>query len=424
MKLDLMVDVHHLSRIEGHGNIRVTVRDGEIREARWDVVETPRFFEAMLRGKHYTTAGILTARICGICSIGHTLASLRATEQAFGVVIPGAAARLRLLAKHGETLQSHWLHFFFLAAPDFLGLPSIFPLLESRPEVIHLARRLRGVANRLCDTVAGRTTHPVSLQPGGVACAPPREKLLRLRDDLVSSLDDIESAVGLCASFQIPDFVRETEYVSLKGETGYPWIGGRLVSSDGVQAAEEEYRRMTNEYLVPPNSSKWCRLSRPSFAVGPLARCNNNFRQLHPEALRTAGRLGLAPVCHNPFFGTIARLVECVQATHEALGLIDDLLREPPGATLVPVSPRAGEGTGAVEVPRGILYHHYEYDRDGYVVRADCVIPTTQNNANIHLDLPELARNCAVPGMTDQRLELLCSMLVRSYDPCVSCSVH
>lgn len=425
MKINLDVDVHHLTRIEGHGNIRVVVKDGEIREAHWDVVETPRFFEVMLKGKHYTTAGILTARICGICSIGHCLASLRATEQAFGMIIPEIAAKLRLLAKHGETLQSHWLHLFFLAAPDFVGIPSALPLLEFRPEVVHLARRLKGVGNRLCDLVAGRTTHPVTLQPGGVALMPPREKLQALRDELQRSFEDIEATAELFGAFKIPAFERETEFVSLKGETDYPWIGGRLISTDGVEHAESDYLRMTNEYIDARNTSKWCRLSRQSFAVGALARFNNNYRLLHPEAVRAAGKFGLTPICNNPFMNNIAQFVECIHVTYEVIRLIDELVQDGHGETMVAVTPRAGEGVGAVEVPRGILYHNYVYDNDGYLVSANCVIPTTQNNANIHHDLPTLARQyAAVAGMTDDRLELLCSMLVRSYDPCVSCSVH
>ena len=424
MKINLDVNVHHLTRIEGHGNIRVVVKEGEVTEARWDVVETPRFFEVMLKGKHYTSAGILTARICGICSIGHCLASLRATEEAFGVVVPPAAEKLRLLAKHGETLQSHWLHLFFLAAPDFIDLPCALPLLETNPDIIHLARRLKGVGNRLCDVVAGRTTHPVSLKVGGVAAMPPREKLLALRDELHRSHDDIEAAAQLFATFTIPSFTRETEFVSLKGEAQYPWIGGRLVSTDGVEQAEADYLTMTNEYVDARNTSKWCRLSRPSFAVGALARCNNNYRLLHPQAAAVAKGFGLIPTCHNPFMNTIAQFVECIHVTHDALRLIDELLQEKSSPTMAPVNPRAGEGVGAVEVPRGILYHHYRYDHEGYIVRANCVIPTTQNNANIHYDMPVLARQFATAGMTDEKLTLLCSMLVRSYDPCVSCSVH
>ena len=120
----------------------------------------------------------------------------------------------------------------------------------------------------------------------------------------------------------------------------------------------------------------------------------------------------------------VAQLVECVHATYDAIRLIDELLDQEPCEIMAPVAPRAGEGVGAVEVPRGILYHHYEYDSEGRIVRANCVIPTTQNNANIHQDLRSLVERHAVPGATDEELELLCSMLVRAYDPCISCSVH
>ena len=115
MKVNMNIDVHHLTRVEGHGNIKVKVRNGELVESAWEVVETPRFFEAMLKGMSHEMTHVLTARICGICSIGHALASLRATERALGIEIPEIAQKIRLLAKHGETLQSHLLHLFFLA---------------------------------------------------------------------------------------------------------------------------------------------------------------------------------------------------------------------------------------------------------------------------------------------------------------------
>jgi coenzyme F420-reducing hydrogenase alpha subunit len=253
---------------------------------------------------------------------------------------------------------------------------------------------------------------------------PAHEKLLSLRDELVRSFEDIGKTAELLGTFKIPAFERETEFVALKGETEYPWIGGRLVSTDGVELAERDYRKMTNEYVERHNTSKWCRLSRPSFAVGALGRYNNNHRLLHPEAAKAAAAFGLAPVCHNPFMNNVAQLVECVHVTHDSIRLIDELVADGEAPTMTEVQPRAGEGVGAVEVPRGILYHHYEYDQDGHIVRANCIIPTTQNNANIHLDMPALAQHFATDGMTDERLTLLCSMLVRAYDPCISCSVH
>jgi coenzyme F420-reducing hydrogenase alpha subunit len=425
-QINLNVDVHHLTRVEGHGNIHVKVANGHLQEARWEVVETPRFFEVMLRGKHFTSAGILTSRICGICSIGHCLASVRATEDAFGVTIPDAAAKLRLLAKHGETLQSHALHLFFLAAPDFLGLPSAIPLIEARPDVVAIAARLKGLANRLCDAVAGRTTHPVAIQPGGMGMLPDKRKLEGLRRELEQTLDDYIIVGNLFSTFKIPDFARETEFVSLKGVRDYPWIGGDLLSSDGVCRPERDYRAMTNEYAVDGQTTKWCKLSRDSFAVGALARFNNNSEFLRPEAKKVADLFGLKPVNHNPYMHNIAQLVEAVHVTYEMMLLIDQILGWPESTEIMtPVTPRAGEGVGAVEVPRGILYHHYAYDQDGYVTKANCIIPTTQNHKNISDDMPALVAHFAPePGMDDARLELLCSMLVRAYDPCISCSVH
>jgi coenzyme F420-reducing hydrogenase alpha subunit len=425
MKIKLDVDVHHLARVEGHGNIRVRVRDGRLVEARWQVVETPRYFEVMLKGKHYTTAPILAARICGICSIAHCLTSLEATEHAFGIEPPPAAAKLRLLAKHGETLQSHALHLFFLAAPDFLGVDSVLPLIESQPELVQLAARIKRTGNELCDLVAGRTTHPVALCVGGVSATPDPERLDALGDDLERVTSDLDTAVELFLSLDVPAFERETEFVSLKGSDDYPFIGREMISTDGVERGADDYREMTNEWVPDDSTSKWCKLSRESFAVGPLARFNNNASRLHPAATETAATLGLQAVCHNPFANNTARLVEAVHAAHESLALIEELAA--PGAldrTSVPVTPRAGRGAGAVEAPRGILYHEYEYDAQGRIARADCVIPTTQNHANIQADLEALVRAQAAAGTTDEKLELLCSMLVRAYDPCISCSVH
>ncbi|RLB64882.1 MAG: Ni/Fe hydrogenase subunit alpha [Deltaproteobacteria bacterium] len=418
------VDVHHLTRVEGHGNIRVRIEDGVVKEARWDVVETPRFFEVMLKGKHYSSAGILTARICGICSIGHCLASVRATESAFDIQVPERAAALRLLAKHGETLQSHVLHLLFLAAPDFLDLPSALPLAQAKPELFALAARLKGLANDLCDAVAGRTTHPVSIQVGGMAGMPASPLLRSLATRLVAAVADLQTVAQVFASFEMPDFVRETEFVSLKAEGDYPWIGGELVSSDGLRKAEHDYLAMTNETVNEDNTSKWCKLSRKSFAVGALARFNNNHAELHPAAQQLAAELGLEAPCHNPYFCNVAQLVECVHVVHDALRLIDELSDGEPQQLMAEVRPRAGRGVAAVEVPRGILYHEYEYGDDGRVKRANCVIPTTQNNANIHHDIEALAALHAARGTSDGELEKLCSMLVRAYDPCISCSVH
>ncbi len=424
MKLSRKIDVQHLTRVEGHGNISIRVRNGALQHARWEVVETPRFFEAMLVDKKWDNAPWICGRICGICSIGHTLASIRAIENAFNMVPTKQTQTLRLLLKHMETLQSHILHLYFLVAPDFLNVGSIFPLIESHPDVVKRAAGLKLLANDTCDLVGGRRLHPTRTVVGGFTMLPDKKDLEAVRHRLEESRSDLESTAELFYSFALPAFARETEFVSLGASDGYPFIGGDLVSSDGVRKAEHDYRAMTNEYLVEQSTSKWSRLSRQSFAVGALARLNNNFPHLSTGARKMAEAFGLAPVNHNPFMNIVAQLVECVHVVEESTGLISEVLDVPWTRPRETVVPKRGMGVGAVEVPRGILYHCYEFDTKGRIRRADCVIPTSQNHANIQHDLEALTLQYVSEGRSDQEIERAAQMLVRSYDPCISCSVH
>jgi sulfhydrogenase subunit alpha len=424
MKSTRTVDIHHLTRVEGHGNINIKIQNGKLQEARWEVVETPRFFEAMLVGKKWENAPWISGRICGICSIGHTLASIRAVENAFGIEPTTQTGKLRLLLKHMETLQSHLLHLYFLSAPDFVGVGSVFPLIHSHPDVVQRAARMKQLANDVCDCVGGRRMHPTRTVVGGFTMLPEKKELVMFRTRLKDIVDDLLKTAELFKTFTIPDFSRETEFVSLKGDSSYPFIGGDLVSTDDVRRKEHEYKEMTNEYIVEQSTSKWSRLSRQSFAVGALARMNNNFDLLHPAAKEIAALFELKPVNHNPYMNNIAQLVECVHVVMESIALIDELTGSTWQEPRQSVVHRGGTGVGAVEVPRGILYHSYDLDDDGRITRCDCVIPTSQNHANIQHDLNELVAEYAARGTDDQRIELLAQMLVRSYDPCISCSVH
>lgn len=424
MKISCEVDVHHLTRVEGHGNISISIKNGVVKKAQWEVVETPRFFEAMLVGKHWENAPYICGRICGICSIGHTLASIRAVENGFGISPSPQTAHLRLLLKHMETLQSHILHLYFLAAPDFLGVGSVLPLARTHPEVVQRALRLKLLANDACDIIGGRRLHPTRTVVGGFTMLPEKNELEKIRQRLLASVPDLLASAELFKSFGIPDFSRETEFVSLKGGTEYPFIGGGLVSTDGVIKKEHQYRSMTNEYCAEGFTSKLSKLSRASFAVGALARLNNNFPLLHPTAQEVSKSLGLVPVNHNPYMCNVAQLVECVHVVFDSVQLIDTLLGNPWQEPRQPVQAKKGEGVGAVEVPRGILYHYYKFDSHGKVLKADCVIPTSQNHANILHDIETLASQYAGTGKQDREIELLAEMLVRAYDPCISCSVH
>jgi coenzyme F420-reducing hydrogenase alpha subunit len=418
------IEVEHIARVEGHGNIHIGIENGELTECTWEVVETPRFFEAMFRGLSIEMAPLLAARVCGICSISHTLASTRAAERALNIEPPLTAKKIRILAKHAETLQSHTLHLFFLVAPDLLDVGSVIPVIGTHPEVIQLAAELKRYANNASDLFAGRTTHPMVIQVGGVTQVPRKKQLKDLLVELEAIIPHLWQALEVFKTLPLPDFERETEFVSLRDEGRYPFIGGDLLSSDGIRKGEDEYLAMTNEYIVDTSTSKLCRLSRESFAVGALARFNNNFEWLHLQAKTAAAELGFQPPSYNPFHHNLAQLVECFHVAYESQEMISKLLESENGEYRARYEARAGKGVGAIEAPRGILYHSFETNDEGSIIHSDAVIPTGQNHANIHNDLQAFVPILAAAGEGEDEISKQAQMLVRAYDPCISCSVH
>ncbi len=416
------LDIHHLTRVEGHGNIVVDVRNGELKQCDLQIVETPRFFEAMLRGRPFREASHITSRICGICAVGHATTSLQAVEKALGIQISEQSHLLRRLNFYGEILDSHILHIYMLVAPDFLGVGSVIPLAKTSPDVVLRALRMKKLAGDLCAAICGRHTHPIAMAVGGWTHFPSANDLYELRERLEAAWPDIEATVDLFQGLQFPDFERETEYIALHHPDAYAFIEGGLVSTDGGTWPVEGYRDVTNEYLVDHSTAKHARNQRASYMVGALARYNINHSQLHPRAQSAARALGLKPICTNPYFNTKAQLVEVVHSVEDATKLIDqllekDLLWEEPQ----PPTRLFGEGVGACEVPRGVLFHHYTIE-DGLIAHANCIIPTGQNLANIEADMRTL-----VPSLLhrpQQDIELALEMLVRAYDPCISCSTH
>ncbi|MBA4378160.1 MAG: Ni/Fe hydrogenase subunit alpha [Gemmatimonas sp.] len=426
MGTNLDIKVHHLTRVEGHGDIVVNMRDGVLEKARLEIVEAPRYFEAMLKGRNFHEAAIITSRICGICSLGHQMTSFKATEQALGLEVSEQTVQLRKLLVHGATLQSNVLHALFLAAPDFLKVGSVFPLVGTHPEVVKAALRMKRLANDLGEVISGRAVHPISCVPGGFTQLPTAKSLAVLRERLEKQmLPDLVFAADVVATLagEIPDFRRETEFISLRSDDDYALYDGDICSTDTGRVPDREYRRMSNEFVVPHSTSKHCKVNRSSYMVGALARWNNNHDRLCPEALGVATKLGLKPDCHNPFMNTVAQVVESVHCCLDAMAILDRLLAAGIRDEVPNQDPtRHGTGVGATEVPRGILYHEYTYDRQGRITAANCIIPTGQNLANIDDDMVKL-----VPEVVDRgeaAIAHLLEMLVRAYDPCISCSVH
>jgi len=431
MKKDINIDIHHLTRVEGHGNIKVNIKNGAVEECVWQVPEAPRFFEAMVKGRHYSEVARITSRICGICAIGHTLASVKATENALGIEITPQTAKLRSILKHAENFDSHIVHVGILVAPDLLGAPSVFPLVATHGEVVKTVLRLKRLGHEWGSMIGGRTTHPTTVIPGGFAKLITTDELKILKDKILARVGDLtalaETIVSLASD--IPVFDRPTEYVALHSDEEYGLYDGciQTVMPDGSkeQFDVRDYKKVTNEWVSPNSTAKYTRHKLESYAAGALARFNNNYEQLHPEARKIAEVLGMKPIIGNPYLNSAAQVVECAHSLHESIRLIDEILADGGIKEEEIVQPvKFSSGTGSTEVPRGILFHEYNYDENGFCIDGNCIIPTNQNHANIQADFDKLVPELLEADKSKEQMALALEMLVRAYDPCISCSTH
>jgi len=423
---EISINVEHLTRVEGHGNIVLNAKNGEVKNVEWQVSEAPRFFESFVRNRPYNELSHLTSRICGICSIGHALASLKATEDAMDIKLSEQSTLLRKIALHGENMQSHILHVGYLVAPDLFRVGSVFPLISSAPETVKKIISLHRLANEMSELICGRTTHPISLVPGGFSEIPSEKQLLTLKKRLVDSLPtctDVANVI-LDNADKLPDFTRKTEYIALTTKDEYALYDGIVGSTDTGTHPVSEYESIVNEFVVPQSTAKYCKHHRESYMVGALARFNLNADLLSPSAKELATQFDLRPINYNPFMNNIAQIVEYVHSVEDSINLIDTIIdnglngSEKPAEFVI----KEGRGIGAVEVPRGILFHDYTYDKKGICTKANCVIPTNQNHNNIQKDMEVFAPELLEKSKEEITLNL--EMLVRAYDPCISCSTH
>jgi coenzyme F420-reducing hydrogenase alpha subunit len=415
------IKVDYLARVEGEGGLYVKLKGDEVTDVQLRIFEPPRFFEGFLRGRKFTEAPDITARICGICPIAYMMSSAQAMEMICGVTVGGPLRDLRRLIYCGEWIESHILHVYLLHAPDFLGYQDAIQIAKDHPEIVEKALKLKKIGNDLMILLGGREIHPINVRVGGFYKVPTKKQLNTMVEPLKWARDAALETVKWVATLPFPDFERDYEFVSLRHPDEYPILNGRLVSSRGIDIGIEEFGNYFEEQQVKHSTSLHSVIKgRGSYFVGPLARYSLNFDKLVPVAQQAARDAGLSETCNNPFKSIIVRAVETLHACEEALQLIDGY--QMPDHPHLEVEPRAGVGHGASEAPRGILYHRYEIDNEGVIKNAWIVPPTSQNQGIIEEDLAAFVPTKL--NETDEKLTWYCEQAVRNYDPCISCSCH
>ncbi len=423
------ITIPHLGRVEGHGGIFLKVVGDTVSEINMDIHEGSRYYEALLIGKSFLDVQGIITRVCAICSADHTVAALRALEAALGIQQTPRSYQLRGLMLRGAALESHALHVFALALPDFLGFESIMAMAAKYPAEVAFALRLKQLGNRVQALIGGRAVHPINTLVGGFGRLPTHRDLEEVRAALIEALEPTMEFVHLAHTIEIPEWAAQpTVYLALRPlEEAYRFRGDSICTSRGEEFALAAYRQVIREFTVEHSHAKHAALaSGQSYFVGSLARLKLWGHLLSGRTRDAFEELFPAGVVDNVLLNTWAQLVEIVFSIESGIASCEALLgMDEARSELATYDVRAGRGIGAVEAPRGTLIHEYEIDHHGRVAGANVITPTAQNLANTERDMRLAAeRVLAAGGATDEELKLDLEMVARAYDPCISCSVH
>lgn len=423
-----VIEIPEIVRVEGHSAVTVDIVDGRVRDVRLDVFEGARFFERIVLGHKYDEIPHLTSRVCAICSTGHVLAAVFAIEKIFKYAPSPRESLFRELMHLGMIIESHATHICALALPDFLGTPDLISFASDHKREFETWTKLRNLGALIQTIVGGRPFHPVNLHVGGLSRFPSKADLEPLLETLNQSLD---CAMGLCDLLKTfkPPVKRLTQptFLSLIPNCPrYGFFGDTVRSSDGWEDSVDNYKQYLAERAVPYSHAKRSEAGGKPIMVGSMARLFLFGDRLVGEARSIYENSALANGDTNTIWNNLAQAIEIVEAISRASEIVRSLLikRDNEGEKeCSAIQASAGQATGAVECPRGTLYHFYELDSSGTILAADMVTPSAQNTARIELDIKEVV-NCSYESGNESGLESHLETLIRAYDPCNTCATH
>ena len=415
---DMDISIENVAKIEGHTNLDVVVRGGEVKDVKLKISENKRFYTQAIRGKPFASMPQLVSRICGTCSIAHLTCCIEAVENALRFEPSPQTMLLRKLAMAGLMTRDHALHLYFFSLPDVLGIDSVLELTDSKPELVRTAFDVKAAGNALSTLVSGRAVHATIQMVGGFANVPSREQSKEVIAKLRAARPAVLDLLHTYAEWP-ETFVSESNYVALVTQN-YDFLDGEIMDSRGLCIPEKQYWNHLNRVVIPYSNATGFQFEGTPYKAGALARMNLNKDKLHKDTKPDAAFALKAFPSKNVFHNNLAQAIEilhCIDSASETLESTDFKKEAVPR-----LEPRAGEGVGVVEAPRGILYYLLELDKAGNVVYGNLVIPSAQNQINMEKDIGEF-----LPHVLDKPKEEIAhelEKLIRAYDPCMSCATH
>ncbi|MFH1506779.1 MAG: Ni/Fe hydrogenase subunit alpha [archaeon] len=414
------ITLNHVCKVEGHGSLYVEIDKGKIMKCELGSVEGARYFEGLVQGKHFSQIKEITSRICGICSCAHTICSIKAVEDAFGVKVSEQVEVLRDLLTIGERIRSHATHLYLLALPDYLGYESAIAMAPNYKKEVARALELVKLGNTIVEIVGGREMHPVTPVVGGFTKIISKEDQEKLLKWLKQMKEDARITANLFLNIKYPKFERQTDYVSLKQIDEFPLIRGKVVSLNGMDIEQRDYLNHLKEYIEEHSSAKFSVKKGKSYYTGALARINTNLKLLSRDTEQVMKQSRIKFPSYNPFHNNAAQALELLHWIDQGIRILEKYEFKP--EPVLEVKPKKGRGVAAVEAPRGILFHDYTFDENGNMVKANIVTPTAQSLRNMEEDIKEYLKKILSKPRKEIVMEI--EKLIRAYDPCFSCSTH
>jgi len=412
------IRIEDLSKIEGHTNLDVRVRDGTVEEVKLKISENKRFFTQAVRGSNFKNVHQMVSRICGTCSIAHLTCCIKAIESAIGFVPSEQTVILRKLTTYGLIIRDHAMHLYLFCLPDIVGKDSILDFDESQENLVKQAFQVKGAGNNLSKLVAGKAVHATYPQVGGFSSIPEKDGIKKGIEELRGVRENVLDLIEIFYNCDF-DFKRKTRFIALSNDD-HNFIEGLICSSDGLCILERDFWEHLNRVVIPHSQATGFEFEGREYMVGALARTNIDKESLHKETKKDAGKyLNVFP-SENIFHNNLAQAIEILHSIDHSIELMET--KEFKNEPIPDLKPKDGDGIGVIEAPRGTLYYLMSVKNDGKVRYANLVIPTAQNQINMERDIKKLVQDNLDKGKEYVEFEI--EKLMRAYDPCMSCASH
>ena len=419
MHRDLDISIEGVSRIEGHASLELKVKQGVVEDLKLSVSEDKRFYTQAVRGKNAVNLPNITSRICGTCSYAHLLCAIESVENALQVQPSEQTVILRKLAAYSMIIRDHAMHLYLFSLPDAFKKESVLEFNEEEMKWVNEGFKVKKAGNTLSTMIGGRAVHPTGLAVGGVLSIPKKEDSLKIIQELKEVRPFVLKIMQFFNDSQF-SLQQDTRYVaSLNSDFSY--IGTGIIDSEGDKIQKKDFMDHFFRVVIPYSEAVGYELEGRDYVVGALSRMNLKKNSLHRETLKDAASFLNVFPSKNIFHNNLAQAIEILHAIDSSIEILEmDFKQE---EKIEPVL-REGEGIGVIEAPRGLLYYHVKTGSDGFIKDANLVIPTSQNQIRMQIDIKQLVEKLISEDKEKPEVEMEIEKLIRAYDPCMSCATH